>query len=377
MSVSATVILAIVLVLRIETVYFDRVAVDSERTPILKFSVGHRIYQVLKAAPTLDLVADLVRLCSIGSLPVLFALAFTSEALLFHAPGVVLTILSLGGILSSSLAYPLLRRQSLWDKEYRYRKALSAHALNYASSTLLAPDADAVYRAVSAIEHDSLAAVKSYLEYSVMDRKRTSFNVNLIVVHPQDSSILACVARTNQEKRVPTFYRREEMTIASRALFEGKPIYIGDFVSVHDKPYRMVWHIPIARLGSSGIQGLVAVDSLVPRHLDLLDEREALLFNLLPYLSLLRFSLFLRSNNRIWHSINYPDRSAEVFQIADFHVDRSIDQASVGVLSGASLESEYRHLRKIADGVKAISLARKAFSVLFPNVDSNNQRLRA
>jgi hypothetical protein len=341
-------------------------------------SLMRRTYMLLSEAP-LDLAVDISRLLSFTVLSVILVahLIFESPSLHVGQAAGITAIVCVGVTVFSSFVYPMLRSQSKWDFEYRYRKALSAHALNYAARTLTARDETEIIENAHTIELDALRAIKSYLEYSVTDKRGKSFHVNLIVVSPDDPSLFACVARTSGE--VPKVYRKEHMLIASRALEERKPIYIGDFHSSRGRPYRMIWHIPIASQDESTIRGLVAVDSLVPNHLDLYDERESLLFNIIPYLALIRFSLSLRSRNRIWHSI-FVDHVAELpstpTSYEKLHVDKAFDQRVLNVLSAGDLEGEYRNLRRITGSVEPITTTRRLFSTLFQNVEKNNQRIR-
>lgn len=337
-----------------------------------------RAYLLLKESP-MDLVIDVARLLSFVTVSIILATHLMLESPTLHAgqAAAIVTLSCIVLIIFSSFVYPMIRSQSRWDYAYRYRKVLSAHALNYAANTLTARNEEEIIEAAQKIEGDALRAIKSYLEYSVTDRSGKNFDVNLIVVSPNDPSIFACVARAT-EGQVPTLYRRENMKIASKSLSEGKPIYIGDFHSSRGRPVRMIWHIPIASHGQS-IQGLVAIDSLIPRHLNLFDERQSLLFNILPFLALLRFSLSLRSRNRIWHSIfmeQLNDAPLALPSYGKMEVDKAFDERVLNVLSTSSLESEYKNLQKITESIAPISSARRLFSTLFQNVEKNNQRIR-
>jgi hypothetical protein len=345
----------------------------------------HRARLILRGAPKLDLAVDVARLVSFATLGVILIAHVIFETPALHGPfAAMLTTTAVVIVFVTSFVYPMARKQSLWDREYRYRKALFTHALNYATAALIAKRdvaAEVVFDTVQVIERDALEAIRSYLEYSVLDSTHKNFHVNLILPHPKDASVLVCVVRTNSNVSGLTFYKREEMTIASSALDEGKPLYIGDFRSRRGRPYRMIWHIPIliATDGGTKSGGLVAIDSMIPHHLDLLDEREMVLFNIMPYLALLRFSLTLRSENRIWHSIiieELTENQMDSASPAAYHLDRAMDKEAL-TLSAGDLDSEYRALRRIADDIEAITPARRVFSILFPNVEKNNQRVRA
>lgn len=194
--------------------------------------------------------------------------------------------------------YPLFRRPTKWDVEYRNRKLNETAAL--ASATACVQDAVTDSR-LRNIERNALNAIKSYIEFTVLDREGNNFCVNLLVKYPQADERLVCIRRTDPARVVPFFYGETKMLRARRSMESGETFYDGNY-SREDKPYKMVWHIPIPspdRTNDTCI-GLVCVDSRKARHLNLVDERRSLLLNLSPYLSLLAFALALRAEYNIW-----------------------------------------------------------------------------
>jgi hypothetical protein len=197
--------------------------------------------------------------------------------------------------------YRFFRSAGMWDREYKQRKLMLATAMNYASAAL---EIDDYPNFINRIEINALLAVKSYLEYSVSDRDKGNFSANLIVkdpVHPDQQ--LLCIQRSNLAKPVPKSYPLEQMQNAMKAFQTGTPFYIGKFKSKYQpsKDYRMVWLLPIKNREETEVIGILAIDSLKPGHLDLEDGRQSLIFNLVPYISLLRYSLTLRRLHNVWH----------------------------------------------------------------------------
>jgi hypothetical protein len=194
--------------------------------------------------------------------------------------------------------YPLFRRPTKWDVEYRNRKLNMTAALQNATACALDAITDSRLRN---IERSALSAIKSVIEFTVLDREGNNFCINLLVKHPQAGEQLVCIRRTDPVRGVPTVYGESIMLRVKRSMSTGETYYDGNY-SREEKPYRMVWHIPIPSpfFKYERCIGIVCVDSCKPRHLDLFDERRSLLLNLAPYLSLLGFALALRWEYMIW-----------------------------------------------------------------------------
>lgn len=197
--------------------------------------------------------------------------------------------------------YPFLRRPTEWDVEYRKRKLNLTAALQSATGCVQVELTNARIRN---IERNALTAIKSYLEFTVLDRSARNFSVNLLVKHPHMQGNLVCIRRTDPSRGVPTVYDESRMRKVLRTLESGETYYDGDYLR-GEKPYRMVWHIPLPsqHFSEGKCVGLVCVDSTKAKHLNLVDERRSLLINLSPYLSLLEFAVAMRFEHRIWDKL--------------------------------------------------------------------------
>lgn len=284
----------------------------SERSFLRKLPKGlrhsaQRVRFTISGASTLDLAIDLLRLAGLGGLVAIPLLSHGRN--LFSYRGGVLFALALCFVIFHIL-YGNFSHPRLWDTTYKRRKSMVALALNYASACLASTETEEVRNAtnreemrnaINNIELNALMCIKSYLEYSVMERDGNNFDANLVVRDPRDSMKLVCIQRVNPGKPVPKFYPVETVPTLMKAFTTSKPTYVGDFKSLV-KDYKMVWHVPITFPPESDeCVGVLAIDSLKRQHLKLADGRESLKFNLSPYISLLRYSLMLRRKYEIWY----------------------------------------------------------------------------
>jgi hypothetical protein len=257
----------------------------------------HRIYLTLEGSSKVDFFVDLGRLLGVLGL-IIIPYKMHGARLLNYNFGVLFSLSS--AVLIASLALPYLRRQTKWDVEYNRRKALLTTAMNYAAVFLEDPRQRA---AIRTMEANALLAIKSYLEYSVLDSAGNNFSVNLIVTNPDNPEQLVCINRATAGE-IPKYYPVGALSVAKKAMKELKPVYNGQFKSQLDppKPFRMIWQVPIGFPPGDNTLciGLLAIDSRKPRHLDVKDGRRALLFNLAPYMAVLRYALLLRAKHGYW-----------------------------------------------------------------------------
>jgi hypothetical protein len=183
---------------------------------------------------------------------------------------------------------------------YNWRKARLTTAINYAAVFLKDPSQRA---AIRNMEANALLAIKSYLEFSVLDTEGHNFSVNLIVRNPHNPRQLVCINRASGGE-FPKYYPEGFPEVVMRAMDERQTVYNGRFVSQRTppKPFKTIWQIPICFPPGENTEciGLLAIDSLKPRHLDVKDNREALLFNLSTYIAILRYALLLREEQGYW-----------------------------------------------------------------------------
>ncbi|MGZ5436382.1 MAG: hypothetical protein ACXWID_11460 [Pyrinomonadaceae bacterium] len=266
----------------------------SERRPIRRLI--WRLNATFAGASKWDVAFDLIR---IAGFLLIFGLTYTEHGFNFTGSlGGKLFFIAVAMILIHPI-YRFFRSAGLWDKEYKLRKSMLATAINYASAALEETDYS---NFINRIEINALLAVKSYLEYSVTDRDKDNFNANLIVKDPVKPDTLVCIQRSNLGEPVPKTYPVGEMQNAMKAFETGRPLYIPKFKSKH-RPrteYKMVWLVPIKDRDETTVIGLLAMDSAKPGHLDLEDGRQSLNFNLIPYISLLRYTLTLRRLHAVW-----------------------------------------------------------------------------
>jgi hypothetical protein len=209
---------------------------------------------------------------------------------------------SVVGLYSSAMLYPLAKKQrSRWDLEYRLRKLTLTAALD---SAIACVDDALTSARIRNIEETALYLIKSYLEFTVSDSSANNFTVNLLVKHPNVGENLVCIQRSRRERETPRVYGEEEMRRPKKSLENGEVYYDGNY-SNPAKEYRMIWHVPIPSPHSKTAKfiGLLCVDSRKPKHLDLNDDRKALLINLSPYISLLAYALSLRHRFNKWDPI--------------------------------------------------------------------------
>ncbi|HEV7796915.1 MAG TPA: hypothetical protein VGO73_02070 [Pyrinomonadaceae bacterium] len=282
------------IVLSIVTVLLIGIYFYAERRPIRR--LARRLNAMFSGASKWDVAFDLFR---ISGILLILCVPFTllGTQIVFSLAG-KLFVIGIALVFAHPV-YRFFRKPGLWDHEYKLRKSMFATAVNYAAASL----EDTNYSTyINRIEINALLTIKSYLEYSVTDRDKGNFNANLIVKDPTNPQQLICVQRSNPGKVVPKYYDVSTMQNAVKALETGKPRYLSRFRSKYGKPYRMVWLIPISdREEGREVIGLLAIDSLRPGHLDLEDGRESLIFNLLPYVAVLRYTLTLRRLHSVWN----------------------------------------------------------------------------
>jgi hypothetical protein len=343
----------------------------------------NRLYVTVSGAEGVDILVDMLRVFGIVMLSAvaLGHFSYPQHTWRPEPAAQVLTGVSLSLIIVH-LVYPLFRKPSKWEFEYRYRKILMATALNSASECLTASDEQTLKRTVESIENTILPAVKSYLEFVVSDRSGQNISANLIVRLRSEPSKLLCVARTDPKRPVPTVYEAGSTTLMMKSLQQEQPVYISDFLSRRGKKYRMVWHIPILlrdKEGEKFAAGLLAIDSLIPGHLDFLDQRETLLLHLTPYLSVLRFTLQMRQQNRVLQAIRSQaviEKLESVFQ-TQYEVDRNVDLESLDVaIANNSVLDREQALKNIVEEMQALSIPRRFFATLFPYVEANSRSMR-
>jgi hypothetical protein len=261
--------------------------------------IFNRIYLTWAGASKTDFFIDLVRTLALFGLAAL--VIWQHGAGVFDSAWGRAYVVLLAVVLFHAFVYPFVRRPGRWDAEYKRRKSLMTAALIDAAASLVS---DRVSASMRNIEANALDAIKSYLEYSVLDREGNNFNVNLIVSHPKSEAELVCICRTDHGKRIPTYYSLEKVPTVAEAWKTGKPLYKAVFDSPR-KTYKMIWLLPIAHPSGEGNQtiGLVGIDSTRAQHLDLVDDRESLLFNILPYIGLLRFAIVVRTQSNLWDDV--------------------------------------------------------------------------
>lgn len=200
-----------------------------------------------------------------------------------------------------TFVYTFIRKPKKWDIEYRNRNLNMTAALH--NTTACVQDGMSTNR-LRNIERNALTAIKSYVEFTVSDRDGNNFCANLLVKHPQVNGRLACIRRTDAARGGATLYSDADMKRVRRTMETGEIYYDGDYFR-EGKSYRMVWHIPIPSTYFQDPKciGVVCIDSRKRRHLNLLDERQSLILNLSPYLSLLELSLAARFEYNIWDAI--------------------------------------------------------------------------
>jgi pyrimidine deaminase RibD-like protein len=264
----------------------------------------HRWWFTLIGSSAQDFVADVVQLLALVGLlwGILDTLAIHPK--LWISPPVnsrALLVSSASVLYLRLLVYPFVRRPTKWDIENRKRKLYMTAALQSATGCVL--DSMTNTR-LQNIERNALSAIKSFIEFAVMDRYGHNFCVNLLVKHPQAGGKLVCIRRTDPARGVPTIYEESRMRKAMLTMETGETYYDGNY-SRDNKAYRMVWHIaiPSAHFDDAKCIGLVCIDSLRPKHLDLLDQRRSLVLNLSPYLSLLEYVLAIRFEYQIWDAL--------------------------------------------------------------------------
>lgn len=272
---------------------------------------AQRLRFTISGASKKEVVIDFLRLVGIAGLVTIPL--FSHGKSLFSYPGGIVFALCMACVIFHIL-YGNFGQPSLWDTTYKRRKSMVTLATNYASfcfdriadkdeikNAINKEELEEVRNAINNIELNALMCIKSYLEYSVMDRDGNNFDANLVVRDPRDMSKLVCIQRVNPGKQIPKFYPVDTVPTLMKAFNANIPNYVGDFKSLV-KDYKMVWHIPITFPPESDeCVGVLAIDSLKRRHLNLADGRESLKFNLSPYISLLRYSLLMRKKYDIWY----------------------------------------------------------------------------
>jgi hypothetical protein len=345
-----------------------------------------------------DLIVDLMRIFGILGMIAVGAIVFLQHGLniLRFNRGIIFTIIfvvSLSLVVFHEFIYPFLRKESFWELEYRYRKLSMTNAINnVANASVVKVESGTLEN----IESTTLKAIKSFVEFAVLDKKKNHINVNLLIEHPYDVAKLICIRRTGK-KSVPTFYSKEDMPTARRVIDACAPIYVAHFIPSIDtqKRYKMVWQIPLVLSlpDLRTITAIVAIDSTVPDHLSFDDNRQSLLFNLMPYIALLRFSLLQRYVYDIWddviktdfrigrphvRSLTEADKASYLKYIeAEGQQDPNLDKESFDVIlqHEGNSAAQVKKLKNIAAGLSEVTTGRKVFVALFPYVENNNRRI--
>jgi hypothetical protein len=360
--------------------------------------IVRRLYLTFAGASKFDLVADVMRIAGVIGLAAIVLLQHGTNLITLKG-GLLFTLIfliSLSFILFHGFVYPFVRKESIWEFEYRYRKLLMATSVNdVANASVHGINLSDLQE----VELSMLKAIKSFVEFAALDKSRKNINVNLIVEHPYDSNMLVNIQRTNQDKPVPTFYKKTSMPTMMRVIGGAGPIYVGKFTPTvsTEKDYKMVWQIPVLLRLQDGERRVcvIAIDSKIPDHLDLEDRREALLFNLMPYIALVRFSLMRRYVHHVWDDVKdadavmgrsyYEQMNAEekeeyleyIKEVAQ--TDRDLDAESLHISYGPD-EDYSEKMGDLLDDIKSLPFAtagRRAFGALFPYVENHNRKIHS
>ncbi len=370
---------------------------NSERERLSAHQLIRKVKRTLTGVSSLDLVVDLMRIAGLLGIFTLGLFTFLEHGLrIFEFRGgitfgIIFTI-SLLFIIFHEFIYPFLRKESVWETEYRCRKLAMARAISgVAQASVKKVDT----RTLETIEQTTLVAIKSFVEFAVLDKNRNHINVNLLIEHPFDYSKLVCIRRTSN-KKVPKIYNKEDMPTAVRVIETGFPIYVGRFVpSINTTAtYKMVWQIPlILWLGENRktTTAIIAIDSSIPDHLSMDDNRRSLLFNLMPYIELIRFTLTQRYVYQIWDDVIVPDAKVghpylkllTPSQRADYlkyisAEERQDDIPEINlseILNQSEQDNEPNSLKDLTTGLSYPTTRRKVFVALFPYVENNNRRI--
>jgi hypothetical protein len=258
-----------------------------------------RAFQDVSGSSKRAFMADGMRLLAFFGLGTTGVLVYRWNLMPIHYR--VFFLVSLGSLYTHSLIYPFFSKRTKWDSEYRLRKLTQTAAIDSAIACI---QDSLTNNRIRNIEVNALHLVKSYLEFTVSDSVGKNFTVNLLVLHPHASGRLVCIQRSSGERPFPRVYEDSDMHRARLSLDTGEVYYDGNY-SREDKEYKMVWHVPISSPHSKQGRfiGLLCVDSRKRRHLDLNDDRKALLLNLSPYISLLGYALALRYKFNKWEPI--------------------------------------------------------------------------
>jgi hypothetical protein len=259
-----------------------------------------RTWEDISGSSKRAFITDLVRLCSLIALGGITYRVFTTRP--FGLVDEVVFFGSVLGLYGSLVIYPLAKKsRSKWDVEYRLRKLALTAALDAATASVQ----DSLTNArIRNIEETALFLIKSYLEFTVSDSSGNNFTVNLLVKHPNVDDNLVCIQRSSRSRETPHVYPEKEMIRPKKSLETGEVYYDGNY-SNPAKEYKMIWHVPIPspHFTKAKFIGLLCVDSRKQSHLDLNDDRKALLINLSPYVSLLAYALSLRHRFNKWEPV--------------------------------------------------------------------------
>jgi hypothetical protein len=352
----------------------------------------------LAGVSSLDLIVDLMRIAGIlGMLALGFLIVLDHGVKIFEFKrGMTFSVVfatSLLFVVFHEFIYPFLRKESIWEREYRCRKLSMAQAIGaVARASVTKVDS----RALETIERTTLFAIKSFVEFAVLDKSRNHISVNLLLEHPFDNSKLICIQRTNK-REVPKIYYKEDMPTAVRVIQTASPFYVGRFVpSINTTAkYKMVWQVPLVLwLGDNRkpTTAIIAIDSSIPDHLSFDDNRRSLLFNLMPYLELIRFTLIQRYVHQIWNDIIKPDskvghpylklltpteRADYLKYISDEEQQDAIPEIDPSeiIAQDSGEDAEENKLKDLTTGLSYPTTRRKVFVALFPYVENNNRRI--
>jgi hypothetical protein len=262
-------------------------------------TTGIRLYFTLRGSSKRNFWADSAR--GFGLIGLAFSAAKLHRAHLLPTHYTVLFYFSALCLFYHAIIHPVVKA-SPWETDYKTRKLNLAVALSEAG--VCVKDDKATHHRILSMELNALSAIKSYLEFTTSDRERSNLNVNLIVQDPNDNTKLVCIQRAVKGKAVPAWYGQDELKAARKALKTGQVHYNGTYRR-DGKDYKMIWVLPIPSPDNKDNSnlGLLAVDSLKRRHLDMRDGRKTLQKNLSPYLAVLALSLTLRAKYKIWDEL--------------------------------------------------------------------------
>lgn len=218
----------------------------------------------------------------------------------------------LGLVYSVTYKYLLkeLVRNEKWEHEYVKRKRLISDATNKLVDLYHYDDRYATR--LDRIERSILEAVKSYSEKEIFDTQGLRLSVTLIVEdwNEDEKGFFVCLNRAASDRPVAR-YPKSELELALLAWEQTCLKYepnVPRNTARKAVPYKTVFILPIAHYQPSGPQkrdtiGLLSIDSTREDQFSA-RVRARIEMGLLPYIALLRASLFLRQRYSLWPELN-------------------------------------------------------------------------